>query len=394
MRTPLRACALLAVSIACVHCSGANSGPLNGKPIGSSSGSGEQGATGSSSGNGSSGGSTSGGGTSEPSGSGGGVGATGSSSGDMGDASSGDAAGAGGGNCGMRTGMRGKTTRSIMVGTMSRSYIAYLPQSASPTKALPFVYVFHGASQDGSYLYDMTQYSMLADSEGIAVVFPDGQGVSSATDTTSLTPWNVSDNGAAVCGAGTLVSNTNPVDFAFMDAIKADVLQDQCLDAAHTFATGFSMGGYFTHHIACDRTDIRAAAPHSGGTLASLSSCKTSHVPIIIFHGTSDPLIAPGCDDPNSPAQSGFPPSATLWAQKNGCKTTYTTTAEDGSGGGDGQCYLYDGCPADGQVELCTFTNMSHAWAGAPVCQSCIGSGAAYASATQLQWSFFKKYAW
>jgi polyhydroxybutyrate depolymerase len=290
--------------------------------------------------------------------------------------------------------MRGKTTRSLMVNGTSRSYVAYLPQSGSPTTAMPFVYVFHGASQDGSELFDITQYSVLADSEGIAVVFPDGQGVSSATSTTQLNPWNVSDNGAAVCGNGNLVNNKNAVDFAFMDAIKTDLAQDQCLDAAHTFATGFSMGGYFTHHIACDRTDVKAAAPHSGGTLASLDTCKTGHLPIIIFHGTADPLIAPGCDDPNSSAQAGFPASATLWAQKNGCKATYATIPTDGSGGGDGQCYLYDGCPADGQVELCTFTNMEHAWAGAATCTNCIGSGAAYASATQLEWSFFKKYAW
>jgi poly(3-hydroxybutyrate) depolymerase len=281
-----------------------------------------------------------------------------------------------------------------MVGGASRTYIAYLPQSAHPAMALPFVYVFHGATQTGSNLFDITQYSSLADSEGIAVVFPDGQGTSSVTSTGALNPWNVSDNGAAVCGAGDLVSNPNAVDFAFVDAIKADVLQDQCLDAAHTFATGFSMGGYFTHHIACDRADFKAAAPHSGGTLASLSGCKTGHVPIIIFHGTVDPLIAPGCDDPNSTAQSGFPPSATLWAQKNGCRTTYTAMAENGSGGNDGQCYLYDGCPSDGQVELCTFTNLSHAWAGAAVCPGCIGSGTNYASATQLEWSFFKHYAW
>ncbi len=378
----LRACALLIASMACAHCAGSDgSGTLTGSASGSGGSSGSSGSGGPSSG------------AAPPASSGSGD----SSDGSIG-SSAGDVVDGGGvaapGNCGMRTGMRGKTSRALMVGSANRSYIAYLPQSARPTQAIPFVYVFHGANQDGSELFDITQYSTLADSEGIAVVFPDGQGVSSATTMTSLTPWNVSDNGAALCGAGSLVSNPNPIDFAFMDAIKTDVLQDQCLDAAHTFATGFSMGGYMTHHIACDRTDIRGVAPHSGGTLATLSSCKTAHVPIIIFHGTSDPLIAPGCDDPNSAAQAGFPASATLWAQKNGCKATYTTIAEDGSGGNNGQCYLYDGCPVDGQVELCTFTNMSHAWAGATTCPSCIGSGTGYVSATQLQWSFFKKYAW
>ncbi|MGH7270491.1 MAG: alpha/beta hydrolase family esterase [Polyangiaceae bacterium] len=269
---------------------------------------------------------------------------------------------------------------------MTRTYIAYLPTALSPTQAAPFVFVFHGYTMSGAQMYDITQYAALADSQGIAVVFPDGQAGS---------PWNVSDTGAAVCGAGNAVNNPNAVDFAFMDAMKADVLQDQCIDSAHVFATGFSMGGYFAHHIGCDRTDIRSVAPHSGGTIADLSGCKTGHEPIIIFHGTGDGLIADGCDDPNGAAQAGFTPSATLWAQKNGCQTTVQNVATNGSGGGMGQCYVYNGCPADGQVELCTFTNMSHGWAGG----STAGMGAAfafptYASATQLEWDFWKKYAW
>jgi polyhydroxybutyrate depolymerase len=313
--------------------------------------------------------------------------------------SNGDDSGAGDqGNCGMRAGMRGKTSRTLTVDGQMRSYVAYLPKSFDATKPLPFVFVFHGAGMDGAEMYDITQYATLADSDGIAVAFLDGQGTSSASSTTTLVPWNVSDNGAAVCGTGNFANNpTASVDFAFMDAVKADITEDQCLDAAHVFATGFSMGGYFTHHVGCDRTDIKGLAPGSGATIASLSSCKTGHVPIIIFHGTSDPLIASGCDDPNGTAQSGFPPSATLWAEKNGCKTTYTTVAEMGSGGGNGQCYVYDGCPADGQVELCTFTGMGHCWAGGGTASGASGASFScptYASATQLEWNFFKQHAW
>ena len=320
-------------------------------------------------------------------------GGCGSSSGGAG-ATSGDGGGGGsGGSCGTRSGMRGKTTRSVTVSGVSRTYIVYLPQSASATSKLPFVYVFHGATMNASEMYDSTDYAAIADSDGVAVAFLDGQGGAGVSGTGAPNPWNVSDNGAAVCGLGSFVNNTMAsVDFAFMDAVRADVEKDQCVDSDHVFATGFSMGGYFSHHIACDRTDIRAVAPHSGGTLASLSSCKTGHVPIIIFHGTADTLIAPGCDDPNSAAQSGFPPSATLWAQKNGCGTTYQTVPETGTGG-NGQCYVYDGCPADGQVELCTFTGMGHCYASGGQ-----GSGnyacPTYPSATKLQWAFFKKYAW
>ena len=89
-----------------------------------------------------------------------------------------------------------------------------------------------------------------------------------------------SDNGAAVCGYGDLVNNsTANVDFAFMDAVKTDIENDQCLDTNHVFATGFSMGGYFTEHIGCYRSDFHGLAPHSGGTLADLSPCTTGPTP-------------------------------------------------------------------------------------------------------------------
>jgi polyhydroxybutyrate depolymerase len=288
--------------------------------------------------------------------------------------------------------MRGKTSRTVSVSGGNRTFIAYLPQAADPTVSLPFVYVFHGANQTGQILYDMTEYAKLADTEKIAVVFPDGQGASSTTGVGALSPWDVTD-GDPLCGLGTLVSNPNPVDFPFMDAIKAEVEKDQCLDDQHVFATGFSMGGYLSHHIACMRSGIRAAAPHSGGTLADLSSCTNEHMPIIIFHGTADPLIDDACDDPKANPAAGFPSSPTLWAMKNGCKATYTTMPANGPSG-NGQCYIYDGCPTDGQVQACIFTDLPHAWAGAPVCESCIGDGVGWASATQLEWAFFKKYAW
>ncbi|HVW25304.1 MAG TPA: PHB depolymerase family esterase [Polyangiaceae bacterium] len=307
--------------------------------------------------------------------------------------SSGGASGAPG-DCGTRTTMRGKTMRTLMVNGTARTYIAYLPQSANPTTPVPLVYIFHGATQTGADMWTITGYNTVADKEGIAAVYLDGQGTSSATGTGNLAPWNVTD-GPELCGLGTLVSNANPIDFPFVDAVLADIKNDQCIDSSHVYATGFSMGGYFTHHIACDRKDFRAAAPHSGGTMADLSSCKTGHVPIIIFHGQSDPLINAACDDPTLTPQSGFPASATLWAKKNGCMNTYQTIPEMGTTSGDnGNCYLYDGCPADGQVEVCTFAGMPHAWAGAAQCPGCIGSGAGYASATQLEWDFFKKYAW
>jgi polyhydroxybutyrate depolymerase len=299
--------------------------------------------------------------------------------------------------CGSRTGMRGLTSRSVVVDGKTRTYLIYLPAALDPTTPAPFVFVFHGFLMSGLGMYDITQYAALADAQGFGVAFPDGEGGPDAL----AAPWNVTNAGQSVCGAGDLAQGMGD-DFGFIDAMKVDVAKDQCLDTSHLFSTGFSMGGYFTHHIGCYRGDMRAVAPHSGGTIADLSSCTTGHVPIIIFHGTADPVIDDACDDPTAPPDTGFPASATLWASKNGCETTYTTLPTDADAGGTdaggtGQCYLYDGCPADGQVELCTFNGMVHCWAGGSKGGDA-GQGAygcpGYASATQLEWSFFKKYAW
>ncbi len=294
------------------------------------------------------------------------------------------------GSCGTRSGMRGLTMRSVMVGSVKRTYIAYLPAKLSASTAVPFVYVFHGFTESGQDMVNITGYTALADTEGIAVVFPDGEGGPGSF----LPPWNIENTGQVVCGAGQFEAAKGD-DFGFMDAMRADVENDQCIDAAHVFSAGFSMGGYFTHHVGCYRSDVKGVAPHSGGTLADLSVCTTSHVPAIIFHGTSDPVILDACDDPTAAPVPKFPASATLWAAKNGCGTTYTTIAETGTGGANGSCYLYDGCPSDGQVEVCILSGMTHCWAGG----TDPGTGGSfpctdYPSATQLQWDFFKKYAW
>ncbi len=281
--------------------------------------------------------------------------------------------------CGTRGDRRGLTHRTVTIDGLARTYLVYLPGGDDPGKPLPLVLVFHGYSMSGQAMHDVTEYAALADTEHIAIAFPDGQGGPSSL----AAPWNV---GANVCPS---FEGVTPIatgdDFGFIDAIRADVITDQCLDAAHEFATGFSMGGYFTHEIACMRTDIRGVAPHSGGT-HTLDACTGTIKPIMIFHGDSDAVIPTGCDDPDAPGVIGVEPSAVAWARRNGCAMTTTrVTIENGS------CKYFDGCPANGQVAFCSFNAMGHCWAGGP--QSLFGCPA-YAKATQLEWAFWKQYAW
>jgi polyhydroxybutyrate depolymerase len=284
--------------------------------------------------------------------------------------------------CGTRGAPRGMSKRDATVAGLHRTYLVYLPAGVPPSQPVPLVYVHHGYTMSGQNMVDATAYTALADTEHIAIAFPDGQNGPGAI----APPWNV---GTDLCptALGVPPPQATGDDFAFLDAMRADIAEDQCLDADHVFVTGFSMGGYFSHHAGCMKADIRAVAPHSGGT-HDLSACANPKKPIIMFHGLSDGVIAPGCNDPASPAVGGVVPAATAWAQHNGCSlTTQTIDVKNGS------CKVYTDCPDGGQVELCTFGGMGHCWAGGPPSAG-VFACPAYAEATRLEWEFFKQYAW
>lgn len=76
--------------------------------------------------------------------------------------------------CGLRGGIRGKTSRTIMADGLTRTYQLYLPAS-DPRTPIPLVFVHHGYTMSGQQMFDITGYKQLANDEKIAVVFPDGQ---------------------------------------------------------------------------------------------------------------------------------------------------------------------------------------------------------------------------
>jgi polyhydroxybutyrate depolymerase len=206
---------------------------------------------------------------------------------------------------------------------------------------------------------DVTQLPALADKEGFVAVFPEG-----ANGT-----WNT---GGAACGLGAFVSNTND-DVAFTQHILDEVEKLQAIDRKHVFMSGFSMGGYGTNNLMCERPDLfRAGAAASGGRTPA--PCQ-GPAPIMLFHGTSDGTIAYDC---------GVQARA-AWALNNGCSTEVDKVQVKG-----GTCEWSRGCPANGQVVLCSFQGMGHGWAGS-VDPFALG-GPQFESATALMWGFFKKY--
>jgi polyhydroxybutyrate depolymerase len=267
---------------------------------------------------------------------------------------------------------------------MSRSFVYYAPPSLAPTKPAPIVIIPHGYTMDADMMFEITGYSTIADREGFIAIFPNGQQPGAGA------PWNV---GNPDCSSSLgMLPLAQGDDNAFIDAIIQFAEADQCVDRDHVFMTGFSMGGYFTNETGCNRADIRAIGPHSGGS-HDFASCKVTNKPAIIMHFEGDALIPYSCGTQ----------ARDRWIALNGCQTEAPMVTQVQGG----RCEYYAGCPADGQVAMCSFTNPTvgtrteafpgHGWSGGS--KQGVANGGAFAipetaSASELSWEFFKKYAW
>lgn len=254
-------------------------------------------------------------------------------------------------DCDGKLGAPGDTTRTYQ----GRDYIVHIPASVYPDTAVPVVFAVHGAGGTGMDMQVGSQFDVLADQDGFVTIYPNGG--------TGSGPWNVGRN---ACPPGGLISTTSD-DFAYFEHMLDDVEQDQCINRKQVFVFGFSMGGYFSHHIGCQRGGdlVRAVAPHSGGTYAG--DCPGAPVPIMMLHGDSDSLIPLSCDET----------ARDRWVERNGCAKDFDTIDITG-----GHCEWSRGCPANGQVVLCIFNGLDHQWAYPPM----------YDHSSLLIWSFFRSY--
>lgn len=260
---------------------------------------------------------------------------------------------------------------TLQVAGRERSFLYHAPDDLDPSVPAPVLIVAHDVGQTAADMAMITGYDAIADREGFVVLYPEGQGSA---------PWNAgsevcpSDSSTAAGAMGSLASAGDD-DAAFLDAMLAFVADDRRVDSAHVFVSGFGAGAALAHELACRRSDIRAIAAHSGGARA-LEGCAAAPRPVLVLHGTRDDVMPPACGVE----------ARQRWVEHNGCAGDADTFEVRG-----GLCDVARGCPVDGVVALCAFVGMGNGWAGSAA------QGEAFldfASASELSWRFFERYAW
>ena len=225
----------------------------------------------------------------------------------------------------------GETTRTLVSGGLTRSYILHVPPGYSGASAVPLVLDFHGLSATAAIQAGLSGFRGLSDTFGFLVAWP--QGVNNA--------WN----------GGICCASNGPDDVAFIRELVAQLKLDGNVDASRVYVTGLSNGGAMTQRLACEAADVFAAAAPMAFpiSVSPPASCNPSRrIPVFTFMGLTDMLV---------PYNGGAFPSAqaTLdhWRSTNFCGTG---AFEFHIANGASYCDIDQSCADGVSVGLCSIT--------------------------------------
>lgn len=257
---------------------------------------------------------------------------------------------------------------SIMHDGQQRDYIYYSAENSAVDLSL--LIVMHGFTQTAENIMQYSQFNQLAESEGFAVVYPQGIGNS----------WNVDFNGGSTAD-----------DLGFIAALIDSLSENYAIDLNRIYATGFSNGGFMSYRLAYQLSNKIAAIASVAGTISSNAFQSWSPelpVPVLHIHGTAD-FIVPYA---GFSGIEGVEALLNFWITHNGCASPPEITdlpdlVQEGS---TVTLYEWMNCNSDKQIDLLKINNGGHTWPGAN--GSGIGNVNQDISASEEIWNFVKQF--
>jgi polyhydroxybutyrate depolymerase len=272
---------------------------------------------------------------------------------------------------------------AIEFGAIRRTFLVHEPASHTGDDGLrPLVLALHGGGGRGLGMSKLTEFHDIADREGFVVVYPD------ALDHL----WKDA------------VERTRPDDrdiddVGFFDALITYLLRRYRVDPARVYSTGISNGGHMTNRLAVELSGRFAAIGVVGATLDeayAASHAPSRPVPIIYFHGTTDPLRyfdgggAPGGKTLSARAMTKW------WVEANGCPITPRISRIPPTSSDETSVTMeaYEPGREGSAVHLYIIEGGGHTWPGGLqyFAVERIGVTSRHINASELMWEFFAAY--
>lgn len=265
---------------------------------------------------------------------------------------------------------------TLTSGGLLRVAHVHVPASYDASTGTMLIIAYHGFFETGLEQEVQSRMNPSSDAHGFIAVYPEGVANS----------WNAGD----CCGDAW----TNSVDdVQYTKDLLARLESDYCIDPKHVFATGFSNGGFFSHRLGCEMSDVFGAiAPVAGVLGEDPSQCRPKRpIPVLDFHGTADPVVPYNGGTPliqlNLAGVLDFRSVGTtlsFWITNNACLAPPTTYFKNG----DVTCTLWGTCKGKADVVHCAIANGGHQWPGG-VTLPVVGYNTMDISATETMVQFF-----
>ena len=227
----------------------------------------------------------------------------------------------------------GNNARTLTHDTLLRSYNVYAPNSYDGASPVPLVVDLHGAGSTAAQQQFISGWQQKANQVGFLVAYPDG------TDNT----WN-----AGVCCGGAVTNNVD--DVGFIRAMLTAIGAEGNIDTAQVYVTGLSNGGAMTHRLACEASDVFAAAAPAAFPTPYVdfpTECTpASTMPVLLFMGLTD-IVVPYSGGTFGGAVASFG----AWRDKNSCGPE---PSEENPTFGGSYCEVDTSCGSSTQVGLCS----------------------------------------
>ena len=262
--------------------------------------------------------------------------------------------------------MSGQSTQTIMSGGVERSYVLYVPPH-DVEASLPLVFNFHGSGSSPQRQETSTDFIRIAEENGFVLVYP----VGAFTNSVTAGSWNANvDEGV------------DDVQFT-RDMIEA-IASMLNIDRSRIYATGMSGGGRMTSRLACELSDVLAAAAPVAGLQYPDDCTLKRAIPVLNFHSLDD-----GTNQYRVTANSrpywrmGVETALDKWRQANNCSLTSITDKLTQHI----TYYQWSDCSGSAELQFYQLTNGGHTWPGSPGMIS-----NKEINASELIWAFFTKH--
>lgn len=267
----------------------------------------------------------------------------------------------------------GFSNHSLVAGGDEREYLLYLPEDFSE-KSLPLVFNFHGSGSNPQMQVEVSKFDQLAELHGFAVVFPVGAFTNSVTERS----WNAN-------------VESGVDDVQFVREMIEDVAESVNIDRSRIYTTGFSGGGRISSRLACELSDVLAAAAPVAGLQYPDDCTLQRPIPVLSFHGQADRVNNYELLSDSRPYwRMGVETALDKWRQANGC--TLSNSADRLSQ----QVTFYKWSECDGSAALHFYQigNGGHTWPGMQLDGdiSRLGLVNRDINASEIIWEFFSKH--